>query len=310
MPQEDSKQMKAKKWLTIITMIVSVLSLVVAFVIGKCSNCIYYDISMALLGSAVLGFIMSLTEYYVEKRKAMEEFWVQAIKILRKLREIEHLDLDAPLGLIIEAFREERSNELFHNLAISPDDKEIKHEAKNNLISWYEKNASLSFDNNTDVDKELEEFYKSKLDSYHKSFMQCMESYQLASSVELGPLDNAYGNMDFIFANKCIRNKAYNLIYDKIKNSVFQFRTEAFHFNLLKDGNGNFLVCATKTSELDNKFFETKEESTQDYTITRTYQGIFDDIDESLEKFRCKIYRTKYEPLKREPVSGKMTKKK
>lgn len=136
MPQEDSKQMKAKKWLTIITMIVSVLSLVVAFVIGKCSNCIYYDISMALLGSAVLGFIMSLTEYYVERRKAMEEFWVQAIKILRKLREIEHLDLDAPLGLIIEAFREERSNELFHNLAISPDDKEIKHEAKNNLISW------------------------------------------------------------------------------------------------------------------------------------------------------------------------------
>lgn len=63
--------MKAKKWLTVITLIVSILSLVAAFVIAKDSNCIFYDVSMALLGSAVLGFIMSITEYYVERRKAM-----------------------------------------------------------------------------------------------------------------------------------------------------------------------------------------------------------------------------------------------
>ena len=59
--------MKAKKWLTIITLCVSIFSLSVACIIGKDSNCISYDVSMALLGSAVLGFIMSLTEYYVEK---------------------------------------------------------------------------------------------------------------------------------------------------------------------------------------------------------------------------------------------------
>ena len=54
--------MKAKKWLTIITLCVSIFSLSVACIIGKDSNCISYDVSMALLGSAVLGFIMSLTE--------------------------------------------------------------------------------------------------------------------------------------------------------------------------------------------------------------------------------------------------------
>ena len=75
--------MKSKKWLTIITLFMSILSLIVACLIGKDSNCIFYDISMALLGSAVLGFIMSLTEYYVEKRKAMEEFWLQSSKILK-----------------------------------------------------------------------------------------------------------------------------------------------------------------------------------------------------------------------------------
>ena len=70
--------MKAKKWLTIITLCVSIFSLSVACIIGKDSNCISYDVSMALLGSAVLGFIMSLTEYYVEKRKAMERFFAES----------------------------------------------------------------------------------------------------------------------------------------------------------------------------------------------------------------------------------------
>ena len=56
--------MKAKKWLTIITLVITALSLVLAFIIGKNSNCITYDISMAIFGGAALGFIMSLTEYY------------------------------------------------------------------------------------------------------------------------------------------------------------------------------------------------------------------------------------------------------
>ena len=63
------QKMKAKKWLTIITLVITVLSLVLAIIIGKNSNCITYDISMAIFGGAALGFIMSLTEYYAERRK-------------------------------------------------------------------------------------------------------------------------------------------------------------------------------------------------------------------------------------------------
>ena len=152
--------MKAKKWLTVITLIVSILSLVAAFVIGKDSNCIFYDVSMALLGSAVLGFIMSITEYYVERRKAMEEFWNQAINILKELRKIKHLDLDAPADLIIEAFGEERSKEWNQVFSLLFDENEIQHKSKDSLIYWYEENVPLQFDENTDVEKELEELYQ------------------------------------------------------------------------------------------------------------------------------------------------------
>lgn len=298
--------MKSKKWLTIFTLIVSLLSLVVAFVIGKDSNCIFYDVSMALLGSAVLGFIMSITEYYVERRKAMEEFWIQAINILKELRKIKHLDLDAPTNLIIEAFGEDLSNEWNQMFPLLSDENEIQHKAKDNLISWYEENVPLPFDENTDVEKELEELYQSKMEGYKNSFLYCMSNYQLASSVELGTLDNTYGNLDFIIANNSIRKKAYNSIYDKIRKIVIQFKTEAYHFNMLKDGKGNFPVCATKVSDLDKIYFLSKEVTEHGYTHTLVYQNIFDDIDASLEEFRCKIYRTKYVEPKREPISGKM----
>lgn len=298
--------MKAQKWLTITTLTVSIVALIAAFVIGKDSNCIYYDIAMALLGSAVLGFIMSITEYYVEKRKAMEEFWIQATNVLKELRKIKHLDLDAPVDLIIDVFGEEHSNEWNQIFSMSSEDIEIHHEAKNNLISWYEENVSFSFDENTDINKELEDFYSAKIDNYKKSFMQCMDSYHFASTVELGMLDNAYGNLDFIFANKCIRKKTYDLIYDKIRKIILKFKAETYHFNLLKDGKGNFPVCATKVSDLDKEYFLLKEETEHGYSNTLIYQNIFDDIDASLEQFRCKIYRTKYEEPKREPISGKM----
>ena len=297
--------MKAKKWLTIITLVITALSLVLAFIIGKNSNCITYDISMAIFGGAALGFIMSLTEYYVERRKAMEEFWLQATKVLNELKKIKYLDVDAPINLIVDAIHEDDSNALKEKFHLLSDDEKISVNAKENLISWYKENIPIPFDENTDDNKELTQLYDLNMAGYKEVFLQCMDSYREASMVELGNLDNAYGNLDFIIANKCIRQKAYEQIYDKLRKIVYQFRNEVYHFNLLKDGNGNFPVCILKVSELNQKYFLSKEENLQGYTNVSIFQNVFDDIDASLEKFRCKIYKSKYVESKPIPVSGK-----
>lgn len=297
--------MKAKKWLTIITLIITALSLVLAFIIGKNSNCITYDISMAIFGGAALGFIMSLTEYYVERRKAMEEFWLQATKVLNELKKIKYLDVDAPINLIVDAIHEDDSNALKEKFHLLSNDEKISVNAKENLISWYKENIPIPFDENTDDNKELTHLYDPNMAGYKEVFLQCMDSYREASMVELGNLDNAYGNLDFIIANKCIRQKAYEQIYDKLRKIVYQFRNEVYHFNLLKDGNGNFPVCILKVSELNQKYFLSKEENLQGYTNVSIFQNVFDDIDASLEKFRCKIYRIEYVEPKAIPVSGK-----
>lgn len=297
--------MKAKKRLTIITLVITVLSLIIAIIIGKNSDCIIYDISMSIFGGATLGFIMSLTEYYVERQRAMEEFWIQAINILNELKKIKYLDVDAPINLIADAINEENSNAWREKFPFLNDDEKISVSAKKKLISWCEENAIVPFDKNADA-MELEKLYESQMDGYKEVFFQCMDSYREASKIELGNLDNAYGNLDFIMANKCIRQKAYELIYDKLRKIIYQFQSEVYHFNLLKDGKGNFSVCVLKVSELNQEYFCSKKKKIQGHTNVLIFQNVFDDIEDSLEKFRCKIYKIKYIESEKVPVSGKI----
>lgn len=290
--------MKVKKWLTIITLVISVLSLTASIIIGKSSESIFYDITMAIFGGAILSFIMSLTEYFVEKRKAMEEFWHQATIILNKLRKIKYLDVDAPVDLILAVYEEEHSNHWNRILSELSEDKSIKSKAKNDLISWLEKNKSVSFDENTDINE--------KLEKYKGNFRKCMESYKEASLIELGALDNAYGNLDFIFINKTLRKNIYESIYDKLRNIVCRCKSETFHFNQLAEGKDNWSVCATKINDLNKDYFIEEKEIVHGFTNTLIYQSVFDEIDASLEKFRCKIYRIKYKELEKIPISGNM----
>ena len=298
--------MKAKKRLTIITLVITVLSLIIAIIIGKNSDCIIYDISMSIFGGATLGFIMSLTEYYVERQRAMEEFWIQAINILNELKKIKYLDVDAPINLIADAINEENSNAWREKFPFLNDDEKISVSAKKKLISWCEENAIVPFDKNADA-MELEKLYESQMDGYKEVFFQCMDSYREASKIELGNLDNAYGNLDFLVANHTIRTKAYNEIFDKmrsIRNEIFLANT---HFELWKHGKGNFVFCTDKVIEINKKLFIEEKSEEENVVSVSIYQKEFDDIEESLEKFRRKIYwgRSKDE-VKRYPVSGRV----
>lgn len=180
------------------------------------------------------------------------------------------------------------------------------HKAKSALISWFEENIPMSFNEDSDIEAELEKYYSASLKTYKDTFLRCMRSYQDASSIDLGLIDNAYGNLDFIISNHSIRKYAYNNIFDKMRKFVYQFREEAYHFDLLNDGKGNFAVCVSKVVDLNKLFFAAKDVKAHGYVNTLVYQTAFDEIESELEKFRCKIYKTKYVPVKSSPISGMM----
>ena len=65
-------------------------------------------------------------------------------------------------------------------------------------------------------------------------------------------------------------------------------------------------VCVSKVVDLNKLFFAAKDVKAHGYVNTLVYQTAFDEIESELEKFRCKIYKTKYVPVKSSPISGMM----
>lgn len=226
--------MKAKKWLSIITFGCSIISAIIAFLIGKPSNSIFYDFSMAVFGSALLGFIMSIIEYNVERRTAIEAFWIESRKALAKLRKIKYFNADAPLDKILNCFAEEQGNEFVEKMGSTAGNLSLKveHTKRDDLISWFEENIPMPFSPD-----------------------------------------------------------------DKIKEYRNLALAEQRHFQLLTEGKGNFAVCAKKAMDICGKVFEVKEFSTDTHYSKVVYQTVFDDIDDALEVFRCKIYYKKQETV-------------
>lgn len=68
--------MNAKKWVTIVTLICTIIAVVLMTVFKCCfsDGNIGYDIALAIFGSALLGLIMSLVEYFSERKKPWNNF--------------------------------------------------------------------------------------------------------------------------------------------------------------------------------------------------------------------------------------------
>ena len=82
---------------------------------------------------------------------------------------------------------------------------------------------------------------------------------------------------------------------------------ETYHFNLYKDNKGNFAVCMNKAIEVSKVLFTEEKKSEDDFDYVGIFQKEFDDLEESLETFRAKIYfRSKVESIERIPVTGRM----
>ena len=80
---------------------------------------------------------------------------------------------------------------------------------------------------------------------------------------------------------------------------------EHYLFSQLKTGKGNFPICANKAHDICKRVFHEENRIESGFESKVVYQTAFDDIDEALEKFRCKTYR-KAEPnsLDRIPILG------
>lgn len=99
---EWNDDMRGSKWLSIITFGVSAVALVGVLILHSMEYLsLIYDISLAVFGSALLGFIMSLVGYFAVKCIAMEAFYQEALKVVSTLGKAKYFLTDQPTGLVM-----------------------------------------------------------------------------------------------------------------------------------------------------------------------------------------------------------------
>ena len=94
--------MKVKKRLVIATCTASIISILLAVLfqffitrIGRCGEVSSFmvNLSFAIFGSEVLGFIMSIVEYFVAKKHALENYYLEALKTYNIFSKIVFLQI-------------------------------------------------------------------------------------------------------------------------------------------------------------------------------------------------------------------------
>lgn len=302
--------MRAKKWLTFATIICSIAS-VVLMIVFQCNDIkIGYDISLALFGSAFLGFIMSLIEYFSERKDSMEKFWMEARKVLIQFRKAKPIVTNVPEELILNSFTEEIRNrevEQYGEKVASSLGLKRESKAKSEYIAWMESHEIMSFTESDNISEILDEMYKQHLEENKICFSSIIDNYIELAYISLSDLESAYDSLDFMFGNKRIRCTAYGEIFNKICEIRNSICSQVYHFNLWKEGKGNFIICAMKAMEISKTLFESKTSENGALKQECIYQKAFDEIEESLEDFRVKIYWSqKKEPVKQIPVMGRI----
>lgn len=302
--------MSSKKWLTVITFVITIALIPLILIFDKNSLKIEYDIALAIFGGSSMGFLMTLVEYFSERRKAMEEFWNEGYSVLRQLRKAQYIHFDEPEELVIASIKENESNKYLDELGESACrlmDLRKTSEAKIKYIQWLKEHMPMNFSEADDQKAILETMYSNKVKRNEILIERVIESYIELSQISLSKLDNAYGNLNFIFLNHSIRSMAYDDIYDRVRDIRNKILKAAVDFNLWKNDEGNFAVCAEKALEISHSLFVEVEKSSNGIAYRLVYQNQFDEIEDSLEVFRTKIYiGTKNESIEHRPVMGQM----
>lgn len=128
--------MKAKRWVTLVTFLLTLVSFVLIIKFKNFECDVEYDIAMAIFGSSILGCIMSFTEYFSERERAMEQFYQEAIRTLAKFRKAKPLQLTEPEELIRNCIFEKMKNDDYVSFGM---DDEVQYTEKVKYLEWLKK---------------------------------------------------------------------------------------------------------------------------------------------------------------------------
>ena len=264
--------MRSKKLLTIVTGIITLVSFPLLFVILR--GTVFYDIDLAIFGSATLGCIMAYSEYLVARREAMDEFFREFLKLRNELLKFPPIKVDFPLELFQKVLLEEWENEVSYALETKKETKAV-----DELIQW----KLGSFQSNVSIEKDIKNQINKEIDLAK----QTIHDYDRVISTET--FKSSWERIDFF--KKSYQRRVYEKLYKPLINIVNILEKRRIHLHFFNTGEARNLPVAFKYCiEDSNEIYTRSENDSQEKFLAQCEEKLSSQFDEELFDFWKKTY--------------------
>lgn len=307
--------MKSKKIGIILSAILLITGIgLIFFHLCEGKNTIISNIGIGVLGSGLVTFVISIGEYFVEKKATLEEYFSNALSVLNQLGKIKYHAVTDETRLLVRYVIEKDKTDEFTELMIHS-----KEKAYNNLYNYYLSDEKYQDHINF---KELEEKQLSQIfdiwaEKEIEKIQEVKKSVLIISNIDFHILENTYGKLDFIFGNKnrkinknfITRKWIYNNIHEPLRELVNFFKSESFYFC---EENSNMMtldIIVDRISIINSKIFKkvvNNDVCIDDYVAIKIIFPFFDDTLNKLEILRSKIYHTNPQEIKERIIVSRM----
>ncbi len=210
-------------------------------------------IMSGIFTSSFVTLIMNCSDYKNERRDALVNYYLVSSRFMRNFWNIEYLYVGEEIELIRNYYLERSSNNMCMQMGM---------DSVESFISKY--------------DQELNKI---------------IAQYIKLSELDYGEVEDAYGNINFLFTNKLNRNEfIYKYLHERQRNLLNKIKLESYHFKNYYNKD-TAVVMLDKILELQKEIF-TVEEKQYGKNIYNKYCY---EITCNLEFLLQLTYKDKYE---------------
>lgn len=219
-------------------------------------------ISSGIFTSAFVTFLIGRGDYLYERQKSLINMYLESEELQREFAKIKYIIPDEPKELVRDLLGELDSNEIseknnqffreqfekienpekateMYEAYYLPISRKAEIKFKEYLWEHTEDNIKEMFASDIEAkEKYLDEKCREKIEKYNQELEEVMKSYITFKDVRTKELTAAYGNLDFVFANKSIRKHIFEKLYEKQTKQVKKIKEHIFYFESYFKGNG------------------------------------------------------------------------
>ena len=265
--------MREKKWVIIISSMIIVLSLIIFTIVLSWGNRHPYSyssfiewtktVSAGTLTSAMVTLLITTVEYFVEKKKSLQEFMDATFELIVQYRTIEVIDTDIPIDILKSYFREE----MWNNTVCYKSAGTARQIALN-----YIRNKHLEFSSNPIEDDQLTSLLSKHIQHDRDHLYYHIQHYlELVEKVKSTQLATAYSNIDFLYSHNSTEWICKEIVRRQVEAQK-RLCDLAFHLrNFLeteRSGHrGNLSVMISKMLEIQDFFLLTIHDYSGFHTV-------------------------------------------